>query len=273
MVQEVYEQLQRQSNNPLQVDDFVVDLVARDAIPASRRYEGMPVYVQSQKRTYYLIDWIWNTNWEEWVISSDVPTLPANIVESVGSWSNINISWTANDPVVNVVSSPSFAWSMQVLWWLQVVGASQLVGVLDKWNNKIINLDNPTNPQDAATKSYVDSQIPSQPIFGTQFQFASDSSVSITTWTTYQTKINLSTNSLPSWSYRIHVCYGWCYDANNTDFIARVLLNWSQLWLEHQQEPRDSWWTWPTGTNQKFYLSRTYSPNNLVWVNKFILNE
>ena len=56
MAQEVYEQLARQSTNPLEVDDVVADLTARDAIPAGRRYEGMQVYVESEERPYYLIN-------------------------------------------------------------------------------------------------------------------------------------------------------------------------------------------------------------------------
>ena len=43
----------------------VVDLTARDAIPAPDRYEGMPVFVQSNNKNYQLVDGLTNSDWKE----------------------------------------------------------------------------------------------------------------------------------------------------------------------------------------------------------------
>ena len=55
-----------------QVIMSVADITARDAIPAALRYEGMLVYVASEKKTYQLQGGITNSNWSAFFGSTPV---------------------------------------------------------------------------------------------------------------------------------------------------------------------------------------------------------
>ena len=50
---------------PLDSRTVVADLMARDAIPAIQRYDGLTVYVTAEQTTYQLIGGIENTDWVE----------------------------------------------------------------------------------------------------------------------------------------------------------------------------------------------------------------
>lgn len=80
------------------------------------------------------------------------------------------------------------------------------------------------------------------PTFGTQYQFVEDASVSTTTSTTFQPKLNLTTPSVPAGDYRMSVYYNWGLTGGNPsiDFRARVQLDTSTTIFSHQAEPKDT---------------------------------
>jgi len=106
------------------------------------------------------------------------------------------------------------------------------------------------------TKRYVDNQT----IFGSNFNVSTSQGVSVTTSTTFQNKISLTTTTLSSGTYRIGVSYGWSYDSSSDDFESRVLFDSVQIGATHFEEPSDSLGTsWSgTGTDQRHYIGRTF---------------
>lgn len=100
-------------------------------------------------------------------------------------------------------------------------------------------------------------------MFLPEYQYVADAAVSTTTSTTFQNKLTLNTSNLPLGNYRIAVYYGWNHDGTTNDFEARVQLNAVNLGDIHKQEPKDSAWTDPTGTTQRYLWARIYEPQNL----------
>lgn len=97
------------------------------------------------------------------------------------------------------------------------------------------------------------------PVFGTEFQFVEDQSVSTTTGILFTNKLTLVTPALPAGNYRMTFSYQWNYDATNSDFEARGVLNGATAFndrlFNHRQEPKDNGGTGPgdtvgTGTDQ-----------------------
>jgi hypothetical protein len=110
-------------------------------------------------------------------------------------------------------------------------------GSFNMLGNTIQGVGNPVNPQDAATKAYVDSIGGS--VFGQGFQFATSDGASSTSSTTFQTKIDLTTTTLPAGNYRIGYSYSWRHNDINTDFRYRLLVDNSTTLVEHRVEPKD----------------------------------
>jgi len=109
-------------------------------------------------------------------------------------------------------------------------------------------------------------------IFGNEYQYVADASISTTTSTTFQNKLTLVTSNLPLANYRIAVNYWWNHDATTNDFEARVQLNAVNLGQIHKQEPKDSAWGDPTGTTQRYLATRIYEPQNLSGVQTITLD-
>ena len=112
MVVEAFDQYDRQTPSPLQTYEVVGNVIARDAIPAWIRYEGMACFVQGWiwpevEQRYVLVGWIGNGNWKRIATQDDIP---GNIVQSVSAWSNVSVTWTGTDPIVGVVNNPTFTW-------------------------------------------------------------------------------------------------------------------------------------------------------------------
>lgn len=83
-------------------------------------------------------------------------------------------------------------------------------------------------------------QINALGIFGSFFQDVESLGLSSTTSTTYQTKLTLTTPSLPIGRYRLGWTYSWSYSSTGDDFEARILLNTTTQIMAHAQEPKDS---------------------------------
>jgi len=84
------------------------------------------------------------------------------------------------------------------------------------------------------------------PLFGTEYQFEEDATLSTTTSTTFQNKLTLTTPSIPAGDYRVSVYYNWGLSGGspNADFRCQVELDGSTIIFSHQAEPKD------TGTDQ-----------------------
>lgn len=89
-------------------------------------------------------------------------------------------------------------------------------------------------------------------VFGSQYFYAENDSISTMTSTTFQQKLRLTTPSIPAGTYRIGWSYQWNHDSTNNGFEGRVQIDDSTEIQYHQQEPQDSAGTFgSTGTDQK----------------------
>lgn len=79
------------------------------------------------------------------------------------------------------------------------------------------------------------------PVFGQNFQEASDLTLSQTTSTSFQQKLRMTTSSLPVGKYRIGFVYTWQYGLASNDFKARIQVNDTDTIMEHQEEPKDQY--------------------------------
>jgi hypothetical protein len=75
-------------------------------------------------------------------------------------------------------------------------------------------------------------------IFGTEFQQVESLADSSTTSTAFQTKLTLTTVSIPAGTYRIGWSYDWRYSTTVANFQARIVENGTVRFL-HVQEPQD----------------------------------
>ena len=76
-------------------------------------------------------------------------------------------------------------------------------------------------------------------VFGQNFQQEESLTLSSTTSTTYQTKLTLTTASVPPGTYRLGWTYSWSHGSTGSDFEARIRENGTDIML-HAQEPQDS---------------------------------
>ncbi len=58
--------------------------------------------------------------------------------------------------------------------------------------------------------------------------------------TSFQQALRLDYDIPEAGNYELSVSYIWSYNATNNDFIARVQINDTDIFVEHEQEPRDS---------------------------------
>ncbi len=68
--------------------------------------------------------------------------------------------------------------------------------------------------------------------------------------------LTLTLPALEAGTYEVEVTYGWNMDRTNRSFRSRILFDGVQLGEEHSQEPKEAGGTDPTGTTQRYYLSR-----------------
>jgi len=86
-----------------------------------------------------------------------------------------------------------------------------------------------------------------------------DDAIDSTASTVFQDKLNFSQNFYGDTGvYFIEVTYGWNHNAANNDFEGRLLINGVQQGELHKQEPKDVAGVDPTGTTQRYYMSRKY---------------
>ena len=101
-------------------------------------------------------------------------------------------------------------------------------------------------------------------VYGTEFNLFEDNGVSTNTTTTYQDKINQTTSSLPVGTYKLTVSYNWNLDTANSDFLARIFFDGTNLDAAnnnemHRQEAKDSAGAFgATGTDQKYGFTKNY---------------
>lgn len=84
--------------------------------------------------------------------------------------------------------------------------------------------------------------------YGEEEQIVEDLLASVTTSTTFQSKMTLTTPAtLPAGDYILKWSYGWNHDSAGNDFEARILVDGvinnpvtGFEWMLHKQEPKDS---------------------------------
>lgn len=75
--------------------------------------------------------------------------------------------------------------------------------------------------------------------FGAFYTYGSSTATSTTTSTTYQTKLTVTTPSVPPGTYKVVVCYNWNLNAANRSAEFQVLFNGVQI-IHHLKEPSDA---------------------------------
>ena len=92
-------------------------------------------------------------------------------------------------------------------------------------------------------------------IFGQGYEANVNTVISITTSTTFQTKMQWITGAKTPGYYIYNWSYSWNHDATSNDFEARILID-SVEEMFHKQEPKDSSGTFDlTGTSQQYKAS------------------
>lgn len=69
--------------------------------------------------------------------------------------------------------------------------------------------------------------------------FAAAEDASSTNSTSFITKVNLSTSSIPAGNYKLTWYYEWNYNSLTRDFRSRIILDSSVILMEHVQEPKE----------------------------------
>ena len=89
------------------------------------------------------------------------------------------------------------------------------------------------------------SSTPSSSVFGTHFTWSSDETTTGTTSTSFQRKTTLTASDLPSGYYRLGWYFEWRINSTNTDILTRVVVDGSNVVMEHNEEVKDvsSWHT------------------------------
>jgi hypothetical protein len=91
-------------------------------------------------------------------------------------------------------------------------------------------------------------QAPSGSIFGTEYHYASDETLSSTTSSSFQNKVRLTTGSVTEGTYRVGWNYIWRLSSNKSNFLSIVTVD-SAIITNHVQEPKDS------GSDQRHQLT------------------
>ncbi len=95
--------------------------------------------------------------------------------------------------------------------------------------------------------SVIQTLINAAPVFGSDYFYEQDLSVTSNGTTTFQNKLTLSipTNTLSGGLYRVCVSYGYRHSTTNSDFRGQTLVSIAgggatALFIEHRQEMKDS---------------------------------
>lgn len=83
-----------------------------------------------------------------------------------------------------------------------------------------------------------------------------DAPLSVSTSTSFQTKVAVTLPELPPGTYEIEATYGWAIDSTGNDFEGRITFNGSQIGELHKQEGKDAAGGGVAGTTQRMYVSR-----------------
>lgn len=93
-------------------------------------------------------------------------------------------------------------------------------------------------------------------VFGSEYQYIEDATISTSTAQTYQTKVTLTTSSLIGGTYRIGWSTKYNYDASNTNFLARVIIDGTVVTDEVEIEPTDASGDYAgTGSSQRYIMA------------------
>jgi len=93
---------------------------------------------------------------------------------------------------------------------------------------------------DGTNSATVEQLVAGASVFGQNADHAESDGESSTTSTSFQNKLNLTTDTLPVGKYRIGWNYEWNLNSLSDDFEARVQVNNTTDIMEHVQEPKDS---------------------------------
>ena len=109
-------------------------------------------------------------------------------------------------------------------------------------------------------------------VFGSEYHQSEDLSVSTKDLSSYTEKLTLTTTSLEAGKYRIGWTYSWNLDSTTYDFLARIVINNTDIDMVHQQEPKDKGGTFmSTGTNQR-HKAAGFIFKDLVGINNIRLD-
>jgi hypothetical protein len=108
MADSIISQFRREYNAPIETERQVQNIVDRDNINTSRRWQGMLVHVISENTTYSLGVALDNTAWEPLLGLADAPSNGMDYVRKDGAWSllpasgGLEIIATINDTVTQL---------------------------------------------------------------------------------------------------------------------------------------------------------------------------
>ena len=90
-------------------------------------------------------------------------------------------------------------------------------------------------------------------IYGSEFEYAEELSVSTNNTPIYQNKLNHNTAVLPAGTYKISWSYAWDKDDNFSDFQAQVEVD-ATIYVDHLHEPKEPSITNAVYTSGFFYV-------------------
>ena len=168
MPESIISQFQREYNAPIETNRQVATVAERDAIPSSRRWEGMLVYVTTDARTYELRGGVSNGDWTEFGGITEAPTDGNYYVRRNGIWTiapsggiadapsdgskygRLNGAWSAINEFSDAPSDGN-QYARQDGAWSQVAAGAA---------DKLITTIPPANLTGSATQQLFDFDIP-----------------------------------------------------------------------------------------------------------------